>query len=186
MPQKILVRAIVEMLGAPKEHIEHTLKIYINKLKQEGLKVKKEHYEEASLQEAMYSTFAELEIEFDNFELLTAFCLDAMPSTVEVIHPEKFELAMHEFTSFLTDLQSRLHEVDMIVKTQNAEQKILHDNTFAIFCNFIARMLETPKSLQELSYLMGIKENELKPFLEKLVAGDKIVEEEEKYRLAQG
>lgn len=186
MPQKILVRAIVEMMGNPKEYIEQTLKTYIKKLKQEGLQVKKEHYEEASLHENMYSTFSELEVEFDAFEALTSFCFDAMPSTVEVLYPEKFDLSIHDFTAFLTDLQARLHEVDMIVKTQNAEQKILHDNTFAIFCNFIARMLETPKSLPELSYLMGIKDYELKPFLDRLVANDKIIFEEEKYQLVQG
>lgn len=183
MEKRIIVRAIVEMMGVPKEYIEQTLKNYILKLKQEGLKVRKEQYEEAKLQEKLYSTFSELEIEFDSFEALVGFCFDAMPSSIEVLEPEHFELHISEFTNFLTDLQSRLHEVDMIVKTQNAEQQLLHDNTIAIFHNFIVRSLEAPKTLIELAQLMGIREQELKPFLDKFVEQNRLVLEGEQYKL---
>ena len=47
MDGKIEIRAIIEMLGAPKEHIEATLKEYVENLKKDGVKINNETYAEA-------------------------------------------------------------------------------------------------------------------------------------------
>jgi inactivated superfamily I helicase len=75
---KITARVIIEMLGAPKEYIEKTLKDYIEKLKKDGIKIIKETIEPAQKQNELFSTFVELDIEFDKMEDLLGFCFDSI------------------------------------------------------------------------------------------------------------
>lgn len=184
MNEKIQTKIILEMLGAPKEYIEQTMKDYVTKIKQEGVQVKKEKYEEAQPAERLFSTFAELDIDFKNLKDLLDFCFEALPSSVEVITPIEMQINARDLTGFLNDLQARLHETDMIVKTSRAHNKILESNTTAVFHNFITFALkQEPKTIEELAQTTGVTTKEIKPFLNKLVENNKIKLEGTKYQV---
>lgn len=173
--KKLLVRVILEMLGAPMDYIEQTLKDYVVKLKTDGLVVKKESYAEAKPQDKLFSTFVELEIEFKDLDALLVFCFEALPSSVEILEPVVLSINAHELTGFLNDLQARLHEADMIIKTSRAHNKILDLNTSAVFQNFLLFALKQgSKSLDELSVCVGVSVKELEGFVNKLVEAKKI------------
>ena len=104
---EIHVRTILEMMGAPKEYIEKTLKDYIEKLKKD-LNIVKEDYEEAKEQGKMFSAFCELEIKFKDILELLDFCFEALPSSIEILSPENLSYKSNDFTDFLNDLQ--LHQ----------------------------------------------------------------------------
>ena len=74
---KILARTVLEILGKPKEHVEGTLKKYVESIKEDkNFTIIKEHYEPAEEQDdGMFSVFAELELETFKVENLTGFCL---------------------------------------------------------------------------------------------------------------
>jgi len=180
--QPILVRAIIEMLGAPKEYIEETLKNYIEKLKKEGLEITNEKFEEAQKQEHLFSTFAELEIKFENMEKILDFCFDSMPSSIEILEPESLTFDTNALSHFLNDLQARLHEADMVVKTVRAQKSVLDKNVTAVFQNFIMYACKEPKSLTELSELCGVKKHELLLFIKNLTEEKKLVKEDDKYK----
>ena len=101
---KIVARVIIEMLGAPKEYIELTLKNYIEKLKKDGIKIIKETVEPAQKQNELFSTFVELDIEFEKMEELFGFCFDSMPSSVEILEPEELQITAGELSDHLNDL----------------------------------------------------------------------------------
>ncbi len=180
----IRVKTIVEMLGAPKMHVESTLKNYVKKLKEDELEILNEHYEEAKQQEKLFSAFAELDIKFKSLSHLLDFCLDAMPSSIEIIEPEELKLPSRDFTNFLNDFQARLHEVDMLIKSAAAQKRVLDTNAVNIFNNFILYILKQgPKKIGEISTLLGINEGGLKPFLKKLIENNTVVEKEEVYQI---
>ena len=183
MEQEITVNAILEMLGAPKEYIERLMKEYVKRLKKEGLKVEREFYAEAKEQGKLFTTFAELSIKFKNLKELLDFCFDSMPSSIEITSPKHISIDTGVFTDYLNDLQAKLHEVDMIVKTLRAQKKLLDQNAINIFKNFIKHLLEKPKELKELSEKTGIEEKELKPFLKNLEEKGFIKFDGQKYSL---
>ena len=180
--QPLLVRAIVEMMGAPKEYIEETLKKYIEKLKKEGLQIQKEHFEEAKKQEQFFSTFVELEIKFEKVKDLLDFCFDSMPSSIEILEPENLTFESIQLSNLLNDLQGKLHEVDMIVKSTRAQKSLLDKNAMAVFQNFILYACKEPKTLTELSELCGVKKHEIMGFLKTLVEEKRLVKEDDKYK----
>ena len=77
----IVTRAIIEMLGSPKEHLEKTLKGYVEKWKEDGIKIRKEHFEEPKEEGKMFHSFVELEIEFEKTAEILGFALDALPAS---------------------------------------------------------------------------------------------------------
>ncbi len=177
---EIHTRVILEMLGAPKEYIETTLKDYVQKLKKD-LSIIKEEYEPAKEQGQMFSAFTELEIKFKNALQMLDFCFEALPSSVEILSPEEIKFKSNDMSDFLNDLQSRLHEADMVVKSVRAQNKVLDRNATAVLQNFIRHLVKQPKTSQEISPFIGLGPNEVKAFADKLVEKGVIKEQNGKY-----
>lgn len=182
MQDKILVRTIIEMLGAPQEYIEETLKNYIEKLKKDGLEIESVHYEPAKEEGEMFSAFAELEVNFNKIEDLFGFCFDSMPSSVEIVEPAELKFESNALSGMLNDLQAKLHDVDMIVKSVRAQNKILDQNATNVFNNFIVYIAsKEPKSTEEISSVLGVTPQKLQPFINKLIDAGKLKKEGDKY-----
>ena len=179
----VLARVIIEMLGAPKEHIEKTMSCYIEKLRKEQTVLKAEIAEAVPEQEGkIFGTYAELEIRFNDLAELLDFCFESMPSSVEVVEPGELSIPLNKLNGFLNDLQARLHEADAIIKTGKIKQQILDTNATNIFRRFLIAMAEhghnTPS---EMSHYVGVHPQKLLPFLDKLVEEKKLKKEGEKY-----
>ena len=112
-------RLIIEIAGSPKEHVEEVMKQIIQKVQQEK-KVLKYNIFEAEQRGKLFSTFTEIDIDFSNFEELIGFCLDYMPSSIEILD-EKIDIKREETENVVNDLLAKLHEYDMTLKNLKAE-----------------------------------------------------------------
>ncbi|MBW2973234.1 hypothetical protein KY346_02485 [Candidatus Woesearchaeota archaeon] len=178
---KIKARVIIEMLGAPKEYIEQTLTNYLEKLRTDGIKIVNEVKEEAKKQGELFSTFAELDIEFEKIEDLFGFCFDSMPSSVEILEPEELKISAADFSNYLNDLQAKLHEVDMVVKTTRAQNAVLDKNAMNVFKNFIKFICKEKHTTEEMSKIVGIESKQLQKFVDILIKENKLKKEGDKY-----
>lgn len=121
---------IFEMLGRPIEHLKSTFEQFVDKIaKEEGFNVcnKKIHEPkriENSKQE-LFTTFAELEINFKDFLNFSKAILFYMPSHVEIISPEEIQIKNFDLNSVSNELISRLHQYDEIAKRLIMENNIL-------------------------------------------------------------
>jgi len=125
---KILTRAIIEIAGFPKEHIEEVMKKVVEKLKENFEVVKSEILESVELKDkftGFWSIFSEVEINFEDINRLTLFCFEYMPSSIEILGPEELKFNSVDFAGFVNDLLARLHEYDMVVKNLQAENKVM-------------------------------------------------------------
>ena len=184
---KIGARAVIETVGAPKEFIEETLKTYIQKLKESGINIVSEIYNEGvNIEDTkFFSTFVEVDVVFKNTADLLNFCFDAMPSSIEIYEPEELVFKASELNGFLNDLQAKIHENDLTVKNYKAQNSLLDQNAMAVFQNFLIFALKQgPKSLSELTRPVGLEPEMLRPFLDKLIEKKKVKLENEKYAVA--
>ncbi len=184
MEKPVLARIIIEMLGAPKEHLAKTLQAYVDKLKKTQT-VLKSHVAEPEQKEKIFTIFAELEMRFTDLADLLDFCFEAMPSSVEVVEPANFSITLDKLNAFLNDLQARLHEADAIIKTERARQSMLDFNTTNVFRRFLLYLVEKGHATaSEMSHYVGVHPTHLTPFLDKLVEDKKLKKEGEQYALA--
>jgi len=178
----IIARCIVEIMGAPKEFIEQKLKEHVDKLREDELKILKERYEEPEQKDKMFSQFVELEIHFKDLRELLDFCIDSMPSTVEILKPDEMVMDMAVFEDFINDFQTKLHQTDMILKTLTAQKSVLDKNAINVLHNFVLfACKQKPHTMAELSKVTGIAEKELGPFIEGLVVKGGLKKEGEAY-----
>src|SRR3989344_862584 len=110
----ILSRFIIEMLGAPKEHVEKTMRDYIESLKgDKEIEIVKVNIADAEKQDNnFFSTYTEIEVWMKNIDKLVGFCFDALPSSVEIIEPETLRFSGSQLAGLLNDLQAKLHKID--------------------------------------------------------------------------
>ena len=134
--EKIVAKIIMEMLGAPKEHVDETMKLVMDKMsKDDKFKViTNEVFPSEEINDKkltgnkpikFYSTFAEAELEFKQIEDLLGFCFDYMPSSVEILHPDGLRLTLPNMNNMINDLIARLHQYDMVLKNIHAQNMLM-------------------------------------------------------------
>lgn len=125
--KKIVSRVIIEILGAPKGHVEETMQMVTDKLKSEkDIKIlKRTAYPAEEQENELWSIFTEFEVETKDFNKVMGLCFDYMPSSVEILEPAGMEVDCSGLTDMFNDLLAKLHRYDMLVKNFTAENKIL-------------------------------------------------------------
>jgi hypothetical protein len=182
----IRARAILEVLGKPREHVEKTIKMLVDRVKQSpNTTVLSEKFAEIRQEgKTMFSTFVELDMVIKGFTALTGFCFDFMPSSIEIEKPELLTVKNRDISHIFNDLQSKLHDVDMVAKTLRVERDFLKRNLNTMIGNIITILIKLNKNtLEQLSRFTGINEKELEEHLEKLKKDGKIKKEGETYQL---
>ncbi|MBI2665906.1 hypothetical protein HYX12_04760 [Candidatus Woesearchaeota archaeon] len=179
MQEKIVFRTIIEVLGKPKEHVEKALQGYIQKLKKDkDYKVIKESFAEVKKREKeeLWATFVELEVETENTGKIFNFCFDYMPSMIEVIRPKELFLEDLEISMILSDLQAKLHSVDMVAKEVKAENDFLKKNMAGLLKNYITTLLKGRPGLtsDQISFLTGVPKGNVEDYLDVLIDEGKV------------
>ena len=115
---------VIELVGSPKEHVEEVMKKIVDKVK-ESYKLADSKTFDAKQMDKLWAIFSELTIKFDKIEDLFGFCFDYMPSSVEIINPNKFIVNNTDINTLLNDLVGRLHEYDMMMKNLKAVNSVM-------------------------------------------------------------
>ncbi len=169
----IRFRAMIEVLGKPKEHIESTLKKYVDALKEDkNYKVIQADFAEPEEKKetGLWAVFAELEIQTEQLTHILNFSLDYMPSLLEIISPQQLTLKDVELSTFLNDLQAKLHAVDMVAKQLKMENDFLTKNMGHLLKNYITVLLGKQElTSEQISRLTGVNKDKLEDFLDKLI-----------------
>src|SRR3989344_2615144 len=122
--EKILSRVIVQIVGKPESNIVKAMDLMIEKIKKdENLLIRHIETSEITEEEGIFSIFTEIEIETKGMDELAWFCFDYMPSSVEIIEPREIKYRAEHLTSFLNEIQSRVHSMDLALKTLSLENK---------------------------------------------------------------
>ena len=178
MGKKILFRAIVEVLGKPKEHVDSTLKGYLQKLKENShYQIVNEELAELKQHEdsELWMAFAEIEIKTAGVAEIIDFCFDYMPSLIEIIEPEELQFDSLAVSSFLNDLQAKLHGVDMLAKQMKMENQLTNNSLAKLLNNYVTILLrDNNLTSKQLSTYTGMNIDILEDYLDKMIDEGKI------------
>ena len=128
MPDKIKALLIYEILGRPAEHIKKSLEDLINKIGENpGIEIIKNKIHEPHLleekdrktletDEQIFSTFAEVELDIDNLNLVYTLIINTLPSSIEIMEPSQLNIKNFDLSSALSELTIKLHKFDEIAK----------------------------------------------------------------------
>lgn len=188
----ILIRAVIEVIGRPKEHIIHAMKLVIKRLKEEeniiltkgDLYKAQEQDFEFKQKGKLWSTFAELELLLKDNDSVTYFCFEYLPASIEVLEPKNMRIPVKEYQNILNDLLARMHQIDMTLKNVRAENEILNKNASTLLRNIVLLTLSSgSKTEQELAKKVGTKD--IKPFLNTMCKHNLIKKEKDRYSVVK-
>ncbi|MEM4245160.1 MAG: hypothetical protein QW404_01595 [Candidatus Nanoarchaeia archaeon] len=127
--QKVKAKLVIELLGSPKDHVEKTMRMVIDKLKNEkDVRLLKEVTYKAEQNDKikpLWSTFSDLDIEVASLKKLMDVCFDYQPSSVEIVSPDKFELTAEDYAYLLNEVVAQLHHYSFAAKQLAAENIML-------------------------------------------------------------
>jgi hypothetical protein len=117
------VRATIEVLGYPEDHVKQVTEKVLEKLsKEEGIQLLKKQVADAEkVKEKFFSSFTEVEIKVNEFSKLLTFCHDYLPSSLEIVDTEKITMPIREFNFGLNEMLQRLHHYNLVVNNLTAQ-----------------------------------------------------------------
>jgi hypothetical protein len=180
----IHIKLIFEMVGNPKEHVEQTLKQYMEKIKEDNAyKFFNEYYAPCEEKDDLWSTFFESDVMVEDLEKLNILCFNLGPASIEIIEPESFDIDQKKMTYLYNDLLSKLHETGVVVKSMSSENELLKLNLNRSIRNNVALALHESRSAEDLSMKVGIDKDHLQPFLDAMIREKSIILQDGKYVL---
>lgn len=128
MKDKIEARVVIEIIGAPKTHVEEVMKSVVEKFKaEEGLKVIKEKIAEPKeTDNQLWGIFSEIEFETSHMQKIADICFDYMPSSVEILSPAGLDIDTSMLADMFNEILAKLHGYAMNAKRLDAENRLLN------------------------------------------------------------
>ena len=187
------IRVIFEIVGRPKEHVEQTLKAYIEniKTKESTIHVLSEDYEPAEElkdedKEGLFGVMAEVEMLVPDIQKLTWLAINFSPASVEILEPDKIILDQRSAGEWITDMLARLHEIGLFQKSISSQNEGLIRNFNAMTRNAIILCLQDgEKDINYISKKIGMANEHTEKFLEALQKENKIKKEKNSYYLVK-
>lgn len=130
--EKLRTKTIIEIVGKPKENVEETINRVLSLMKEsKKFELLSHEIAEAKNVESgidqitdVWSTFGEFEVEFPDFLSMTDFCFEFMPSSIEIIEPEKINSDARKIEQSINDILAKLHQYDMALKKIIIQQNV--------------------------------------------------------------
>src|SRR3989338_3036645 len=123
---ELKIKAIIEILGKPKDHVEKTIANVVEELKKrEGLTLINEKIAKTKKLETFFSSYVEVELKLSTMDQLIDFCFDFLPSNIEIIEPEEMNLDSHLLSQYINNLLAKLHQQSMIIRNMHAENLVM-------------------------------------------------------------
>jgi len=182
---EIQFTGMIEIVGAPKDHIEKTAKLVVeNMQKRDYMDLREHNVAEVAQQKKLWSTFIEFRGWIKNLTLLMVFCFEFKPSSIEVVDPETKLMKNREVSDVYNDMLGFMHKADMMVKHFRAENHVMKKNWEVLLRNCILLSLtEGDKSIKELEKQLGVKGKILEEILKILTSQNLLEEKNRKYTL---
>lgn len=173
------IRVIFEIIGKPKEHIENTMKAYLESIKAENDLYTLESEVECAeqLEDDMFGVVGELELLIPSIDKISWLAINFSPASIELIEPEKLVLEQKEITHWVNDYLAKLHEIGIIQKSMQSQQEGLVRNFNAMTRNAILLSMNEPRDAEYISKKIGMSIEHTEKFLEALIKEKKIIKE---------
>lgn len=120
---------ILEVIGRPKEHLVEALEELLRKMAEEkGVTIIQKDIKkpkEMEKRKDFFTTFAEIELKFDDLMTLTRIMFHYMPAHVEIVYPEFLEIQNNDLNSVINELSRRLHGYDEVARMMTMKKDML-------------------------------------------------------------
>ena len=113
-------------MGYPEEHILKVIENILEKLEQHPsiTIVKKDMAPTEKAKEKMFSTFVELEMKVKDIRDIYLFCIEFLPTSIEILDSESITMKTQDFTSSLNEVIAYLHKYNVALHNAHSQLNV--------------------------------------------------------------
>ena len=184
--------ALFEILGRPQSFVEEQVDKYIKNFAEHDIKLIKSDFDKT--QEAgedehgkYYSVVGEVDFIVENLEKLLMIIIEFTPSHIEIIKPKKLTISDATTTRVINELIQKLNYFNQayISATRQIDTNQKSLNLLAMNAAVLA-LMTGPKQLEDLSNLLGIREEQMVKVMLQLERKGIVRKEDKKYIFVKG
>ncbi|MBM3233532.1 hypothetical protein FJZ19_00385 [Candidatus Pacearchaeota archaeon] len=125
--EKINAIIMLEVMGRPANYVKKSLSEIVGKIgKEKGIKItKKKINSPRKIENSLFLSFAEIEIEAENIASLARIIFLYMPSHIDIIKPQELGISNYDLNSVFNEIIRKLHEYDAVAKAMIFEKNII-------------------------------------------------------------
>jgi hypothetical protein len=125
--EKINAIIMLEVMGRPASYIKKSLsEITENLNKEKGIKItKKKINTPKKIENSLFLSFAEIELEAENIASLSRIIFSYMPSHIDIIKPQDLGVSNFDLSAVFNEIIRKLHEYDAVAKAMIFEKNII-------------------------------------------------------------
>ncbi len=127
--EPLKAKFILEIIGRPAEHIISSLNDLVVRMGQEkgAVILNKEIHKPKQVEKTdnLWTSFADVELEFNSVQHFLNVVMTYMPAHVEVFSPENFQFNTFELNELTNFIVGKLHNYDALAKKLMSEREIL-------------------------------------------------------------
>ncbi len=168
----IHINALFEVVGNPKEHVQKSLDLALKKIEEEQgiILTRKETEPPEETEGNLYNAYADVDLLLEDTYRLGWVAFNLTPASIELLKPSKLILKDQNFNEFMGDLIARLHETNQKNVDISSKNLGLQRNIGALIRNAALYITKDDyKKPEEIAKPLGLKEEDLKNILEKMV-----------------
>ena len=186
----IEIYALFEIIGRPKEHIEATLKKYVDEFTSsdniEAIETDSGEPIEAGEDEhgKYWSSIMEGKFLIKDFSTLFNLLINYTPSRVEILSPTSITLKDSQMTNLLNELLQKLHYINQVSITATKEiAQSRKDIKHLAMNSTLLALFYGPRRGEDLAKIIGINEESMGKILMELERMGRIVKKGDLYAL---
>jgi len=125
--EKINAIIMLEVMGRPANYVKKSLSEIVGKIgKEKGIKItKKKINSPRKIENSLFLSFVEIEIEAENIASLARIIFLYMPSHIDIIKPQELGISNYDLNSVFNEIIRKLHEYDAVAKAMIFEKNII-------------------------------------------------------------
>lgn len=125
--EKINAIIMLEVMGRPASYVKKSLSEIAESInKEKGIKItKKKINSPKKIENSLFLSFAEIELEAENIASLSRIIFLYMPAHIDIIKPQELRTSNYDLNSLFNEIIRKLHEYDALAKAMIFEKNII-------------------------------------------------------------
>jgi len=177
---------IFEIIGNPVEHVESTIKGYIEHIGTDpGIEIINKNFAKTEPTEddpRLFSSICDVDLLAKGLQKLHWLCLNFMPASVEITEPAKITFEPRILTTSINDLLAKLHEIATLSKQSTLQNQLMLQNINVLVRNSVLICIDNNiRTTKDICKSVGIPQKELSPVFDAMIKEKKIQKKGKEY-----
>lgn len=186
MADDIHINFILEIIGSPKDHVEQTISLVIDQIKDNDdiTIIDKDIGDPETTEDDLWAVFGDVDAYVDDITTVGHIANNYNPATIELVEPAEITIQRQDFNELFADTLAKLHINNTQIQELKGVKEDMTRNLNALVRNAVILSLEQgDKSKEDIADDVGVSPEELDDLLRAMEEENRLRERDGEYTI---